>query len=235
LLKTLHDELLVRHNEVVETHKKCVVSSKQLREDHDKLLVKHNELIEKHDEVVVLNKSLESSNKNLKLDYANLNSKYQKLEFAFDDIDDELETLKTKNINASTSCETHGEVSKSFTNHDIPSSSKTNHDREKELEEELQNLTKCMFNVTRREYLHKEILFNNARHFGTKGLGSFPKPPENCPRSPELKNCFNKEVGSYCQHCQDVGIIQGSVLFLLALFPLCLLTISLNLTIITFC
>ncbi|XP_039797549.1 uncharacterized protein LOC120662475 [Panicum virgatum] len=125
-LKTSHDELLVRHNEVVETHEKCVVSSKQLREDHDKLLVKHNELVEKHDEVVVLNKSLEESNKKLKFDYANLNSKYQELEFAFDAIDDELETLKTENINASTSCETHVESSKSFTNHDVSSSSKTN-------------------------------------------------------------------------------------------------------------
>ena len=93
-----------------------------------------------------------------------------KLEFAFDAIDDELETLKTKNINASTSCETHVESSKTFTNHDVPSSSKTNYDREKKLEEELESLTKCMFNVTRGEYLHKEILFNNTRHFGTKGL-----------------------------------------------------------------
>ena len=99
----------------------------------------------------MLNKSLEESNKNIKFDYANLNSKYQELEFAFDAIDDELETLKTKNINASTSCETHVETSESFTNHDVPSSCKTNHDMERELEEELQSLTKCMFNVTRGE------------------------------------------------------------------------------------
>ena len=141
----------------------------------------------------MINKSLEESSKKLKLDYANLNSKYQELEFAFDAIDDELEILKTKNINAS-SCETHVESSKSFTNHDAPSSSKTNFDREKELEEELQNLIKCMFNVTRGEYLHKKILFNNASHFGTKGLGSFPKPPENVPRSPELKDCESDRV-----------------------------------------
>ena len=89
--------------------------------------------------------------------------------------------------------------------HISPSCSKTNHDREKQLEEELESMTKCMFNVTRGEYLHKEILFHNARHFGTNGLGSFPKPPENCPKSPELKACFNKEVGSYCQHCQITG------------------------------
>ena len=66
-------------------------------------------------------------------------------------------------------------------------------------------MTKCMFNVTMGEYLHKEILFHNARHFGTNGLGTFSKPPENCPMSPELKGCFNKEVGSYCQYCQEVG------------------------------
>ena len=41
------------------------MSSKQLREDYDELLVKHNELVEKYDEVVVLNKSLESCNKKL--------------------------------------------------------------------------------------------------------------------------------------------------------------------------
>ena len=157
-------------------------------------LLSTNELVEKYDEVVVLNKSLEESNKKLKLNYANLNSKYQELEFAFDAIDDELQTLKTKNINenASTFCENHVEASKSFTHLDVPSPSKTNHDREKELEEELRSLTKCMFNVTRGEYLHKKILFNNATHFGTKGLGSFPKPLENCPRSSELKDCFNK-------------------------------------------
>ena len=77
--------------------------------------------------------------------------------------------------------------------------------REKQLEEELESMTKCMFIVTRGEYLHKEILFHNARHYGTNGLGSFPNPPENCPKSPELMACFNKEVGSYCQHCQVTG------------------------------
>ena len=71
--------------------------------------------------------------------------------------------------------------------------------------EELESMSKCMFNVTRGEYLHKEILFHNARHFGTNGLRSFPKPPKNCPKSPELKAYFNKEVGSYCQHCQITG------------------------------
>ena len=43
--------------------------------------------------------------------------------------------------------------------HASPSCSKTNHDREKQLEDELESMTKCMFNVTRGEYLHKDILF----------------------------------------------------------------------------
>jgi len=54
--------------------------------------------------------------------------------------------------------------------HHPPVRAETNHDRKKQLEEELKNMTKCMFNVTRGEYLHKEILFYNARHFGTNGL-----------------------------------------------------------------
>ena len=66
-------------------------------------------------------------------------------------------------------------------------------------------MTKCLYNMTNGAHLHKEILFHNAKHFGTNGLGSFPKPPKNCPKSPELKAYFTKEVGSYCQHCQVTG------------------------------
>ena len=106
----------------------------------------------------------------------------------------------------STSCDDLVEVSHPTTcDHISPICSKTNHDSEKELEKELQIMTKCMYNMTKGAHLHKEILFHNARHFGTNGLGSFPKPPENCPKSPELKACFTKEVGSYCQHCQVTG------------------------------
>jgi hypothetical protein len=175
-----------------------VVSSKQLREDHDKLLAKHNELLLKHDEVVVLNKSLDSCNKKLKLDYANLNLKYQELEIAFDAIDDELEIAKTKpiKVNASTSCEDLVESPYSTTCHIAsPSSSKTNHDREKELEEELESMTKCVYTVTWGEYLHKEIFFHNARHFGTNGLGTIPKPPENCPKSPGAQEMLHQGSG----------------------------------------
>jgi len=197
--------LIIRHNEVVETHDTSIVPSKQLREEHDKLLVKHDELNVKYEEVVVLNKSLTSCNKKLKLDYANLNMKYQELDLAFDALDEELKETQKKviKVNIATSCDDLVELPHPITcHHASPSCSKTNHDREKQLEEKLKSMTKCMFNVTRGEYLHKEILFHNARHFGTNGLGSFPKPPENCPKPPELKACFNKEVGSFCQYCR---------------------------------
>ena len=196
--------MVIRNKEVVETYDTCIISSKQLREEYDKLLATHNELVVKHDKVVMLNKSLVSSNKKLKLDYANLNMKYQKLDLAFDVMDEELNAIKENGIkeNISTSWDDVVEVSHPTTCDHTSTCSKTNHDREKELEKELQSMTKCMYNMTKGANLHKEILFHNARHFGTNGLGSFPKPPKNCPKSPELKACFTKEVGSYCQHCQ---------------------------------
>ena len=104
--------------------------------------------------------------------------------------------------------------------HTSPICSKTNHDREKELEKELQSMTKCMYNMTKGAHLHKEILFHNARHFGTNGLGSFPNPPENCPKSPELAHIVNI--------VKSPGITQGSVQFLLVHLLPCLLITSHN-------
>ena len=124
-------------------------------------------------------------------------------------MDEELNAIKENGIKenmSTTSCDDVIEVSHPTTcDHTSPTCSKTNHDREKELEKELQSMTKCIYNMTKGAHLHKEILFHNARHFGTNGLGSFPKPLENCPKSPELKAYFTKEVGSYCQYCQVTG------------------------------
>ena len=47
------------------------------------------------------------------------------------------------------------------------------------------------------EYIHKEILFNNARDYGKRGLGSLLKPNQGTTPSPEIKISFIKEVGSY--------------------------------------
>ena len=97
-LKASNNELIVRHNEVVETHDTSIVPSKQLKEEHDKLLVKHDELNVKYEEVVVHNKSLTSCNKKLKLDYTNLSMKYQELDLAFDALDEELKETQKKVI-----------------------------------------------------------------------------------------------------------------------------------------
>ena len=88
-------------------------------------------------------------------------------------MDEELKETQKEDIkvNASTSCDDLVELLHPTTYHHTSSTcSKTNHDREKQLERELESMTKCMYNVTRGEYLQKKILFHNARHLGTNGL-----------------------------------------------------------------
>jgi len=77
--------------------------------------------------------------------------------------------------------------------------------REKELMYQVASLKISVDKLSRGEYKHKEILFNNARDFGKWGLGSFPEPNRGITPSPEIKTSFLKEVGSYCQHCQVTG------------------------------
>ena len=48
-LKPSDNELIVRQNEVVETHDSSIVPSNQLKEEHDKLLIKHDELNVKYE------------------------------------------------------------------------------------------------------------------------------------------------------------------------------------------
>ena len=62
-----------------------------------------------------------------------------------------------------------------------------------------------MAKLSRGQYLHQEMLFHHTRGFGKRGLGSFPEPNEAATPSPEIKKCFIKEVGSYCQHCEITG------------------------------
>ena len=77
--------------------------------------------------------------------------------------------------------------------------------REKELMDQVASLKSSVEKLSRGEYIHKEILFNNARDYGKRGLGSFPEPNQGTTPSPEIKTSFIKEVGSYCQHCQVTG------------------------------
>ena len=78
--------------------------------------------------------------KSLSLDYANLNMKYQELDLAFDALDEELKETQKKviKVNIATSCDDLMELPHPTTcHHASPSCSKTNHDWEKQLEEEL--------------------------------------------------------------------------------------------------
>ena len=77
--------------------------------------------------------------------------------------------------------------------------------REKELMDQVASLKSSVEKLSRGEYIHKEILFNNARDYDKRGLGSFPEPNQGTTPSPEIKISFIKEVGSYCQHCQVTG------------------------------
>ena len=145
-------------------------------------------------------------------------------------MDEELNAIKDNDIKENMStCDDVVEVSHPTScDHTSPTCSKTNHDREKQLEEELESMTKCMFNVTRGEYLHKEILFHNARHLGTNGLGLFPKPPENCSGHRSSMHASTRKLAHIANIIKSPGIIQGSVQFLLAhLLPFLLIT-SLN-------
>ena len=90
--------------------------------------------------------------------------------------------------------------------------------REKELMDQVAILKSSVEKLSRGEYIHKEILFNNARDYGKRGLGSFPEPNIATTPSPEIKTSFIKEVGSYCQHCQVTGTTLGSALYHHVLF-----------------
>jgi hypothetical protein len=86
----------------------------------------------------------------------------------------------------------------------IAYSSITNHASVKALEE-VRSLRSYVKTLAKGEELHKEILYYNARDYGTRRLGSFPNPIKETPRSKELYGCFINEVGSYCQHCKVTG------------------------------
>jgi hypothetical protein len=138
----------------------------------------------------------------LKKEHVILEMKYQELELAYEAIgssghENAREVTKT---NVSTSCNDLVEEPKVFLNDEnIASSSKTNHARVKALEEEVRSLRSCVKTLAKGEELHEEILYYNARDYGTKGRGSFPNPIKETPKSKELYGCFINEVGSYCK------------------------------------
>ncbi|PVH63979.1 hypothetical protein PAHAL_2G151900 [Panicum hallii] len=167
---------------------------------HSDLLGKYNDLLKKHNESLVLAKQVEESHKKLKQEHRELAHKYQELEFAYEVIDPSLEKFAHEKVNASTSCDDLL-IDANATNI-VP---KLASSREKELMDQVASLKSSVEKLSRGEYIHKEILFNNARDYGKRGLGSFSEPNMATTPSPEIKTSFIKEVGSYCQHCQVTG------------------------------
>ncbi|PVH35493.1 hypothetical protein PAHAL_7G199100 [Panicum hallii] len=161
---------------------------------HSDLLSKYNDLLKKHNESLVLAKQVEESHKKLKQEHRELAHKYQELEFAYEVIDPSLEKVVNEKVNASTSCDDL--LIDAYATNVVP---KLASSREKELMDQVASLKSSVEKLSRGEYIHKEILFNNARDYGKRGLGSFPEP------NMEIKTSFIKQVGSYCQHCQVTG------------------------------
>jgi len=131
---------------------------------HSDMLVKYNDLLEKHNESLVLAKQVEESHKKLKQEHRKLAHKYQEFEFAYEAIDPSLENSIYENVvkvNASTSCDDLL-IDDNATNV-LP---KLVLSREKELMYQVASLKISVDKLSRGEYKHKEILFNNARDFG---------------------------------------------------------------------
>ena len=127
----------------------------------------------------------------------------KQFEFAYEAIDPSLENSINENIekvNASTSCDDL--LNDAHATNVVPELAPS---REKELMDQVASLKSSVEKLSRGEYIHKEILFNNACDYGKRDLGSFPEPNQDTIPSPKIKTNFIKEVGSYCQHCQVTG------------------------------
>jgi len=155
---------------------------------HSDLLGKYNDLLKKHNESLVLAKQVEESHKKLKQEHRELAHKYQELEFAYEAIDPSLEnsTIETMvKVNASTSCDDL--LIDVHATNVLPEFAPS---RKKELMDQVASLKTSVDKLSRGEYIHKEIFFNNAPDFGKRGLGSFPEPNKGTTPSPEIKASF---------------------------------------------
>ena len=122
--------------------------------------------------------------------------KYQELEFAYEAIDSSLENSTNENlvkVNASTSCD-DVLINENATNA-LPELAPS---REKELMDQVASLKSSVEKLSRGEYIHKEILFNNARDYGKRGLGSFPEPNIATTPSPEMNQDLSCHSHGHC-------------------------------------
>ena len=68
--------------------------------------------------------------------------------------------------------------------------------------DQVASLKSSVEKLSRGEYIHKEILFNNARDYGKRGLGSFPEPNQGFKIGRVDTTLFTKYVNGNLFICQ---------------------------------
>ena len=172
-------ESILKEHDTLKSHVKQVEEDKaKIKLDHHELDLAHKALLGKHNELI---------------------QEHQVLDLAYEVIDQELKTIKKETLNDKVSIASHA------TNVLHKSLPLKENAREKDLMDEIESLRTSVARLSKGEVKHKEILFQHAKAFNKRGLGSFPVPNKGKVPSPELKTSFIKEVGSYCQHCEVTG------------------------------
>jgi hypothetical protein len=161
----------------------------------------------------------------LKKEHVLLEMKYQELELASEDIGSSghANAREVTKINASTSCDDLIDEPKVLLNDEnIASSSKNNHARVKALEEEVRSLRSCVKTLAKGEELHKEILYYNARDYGTRDLVLSLIPSRKLLGLRSYMGVSSMKLDLIVNIARSPVITQGSVQHLLALCPPCI-------------
>jgi hypothetical protein len=112
------------------------------------------------------------------------------------------------------------------------SSSKTNHDRVKALEDDVRSLRSCVKTLAKGEELHKEILYYNPRDYGKRGLVLSPIPSRKLSGLRSYMGVSSMKLDLIVNVARSPVITQGSAQHLLVPCPPCL-TITSPCTMIT--
>ena len=90
--------------------------------------------------------------------------------------------------------------------------------REKELMDQMASLKSSVEKLSRGEYIHKEILFNNARDYGKRGLGSFPEPNKALLLLRRSRLASSRKLDHIANIAKSPGTTLGSALYHHVLF-----------------
>lgn len=176
---------------------------------HDKYVT----ILKEHDTLKSNVKQIEEENAQIKLKYHELDlanlallakhnelvQEHEVLNLAYEAIELKLKNTKKETLDGKISSNSHAT---NILDKSLPLKASP---REKELMDEIESLRTSVARLSKGEDKHKEILYQQAKGFNKRGLGSFPVPNKGKVPSPELRTSFIKEVGSYCQHCEVTG------------------------------